>query len=112
MRYEDLKASVEEEMEKVIRFLDVPFDSGIMKEAIAYGRFDHMKRIEEEKGNLDDSPDRIRTLNDELRFVRKGHAKGYKAYLQADEIMRINRALSSELIQSFGYDFSGDDGSA
>lgn len=112
MRYEDLKASVEEEMENAIRFLDVPFDSRIMKEAIAYGRFDHMKRIEDEKGNLDDSPDRIQTLNDELRFVRKGRTKAYKDYLQADEIMRINRALSSELIQSFEYDFSGDDGGA
>lgn len=105
IRYEDLKADPAEVLSKVVDFLKIPADPGVIEEAVAYASYDNMKRMETEQsfrlsgGRLapgdPDNPDSYK--------VRRGKVGGYQDYLDDHEIRAVDALVTERLDPVFGY---------
>jgi hypothetical protein len=90
VRYETMVTDTEVELEKIVRFIRIPFiPSGAIARSAAANQFDAMKRREMTGELYEKYGDRFKqsgTAGDENLKVRRGKIGGYADYLDEDDI--------------------------
>ncbi len=109
IRYEDLKASTQAELSKLISFLGLTPNNSYIEQAIEYASFENMKKMELEGSALIKSGPMFaqkinpEQTNSQLLKVRKGRVGGYKEELNATAISHLNNVINQQLNPIFGY---------
>ena len=89
--YEDMHTDPVKTIGKVINILTGSIDIDVLKEAIEFGKFDNMKKLEQSKSVTKDS---LAYKGDARAMkVRSGKVDGYKEHLSDKDIKKINKAL-------------------
>jgi hypothetical protein len=108
-RYEDLHQDTRGQFKRLLSFLEVEIQNDLIDEAISYGSFENMSRMQKE-GTAPTSKDSGKKViwikdpeNPEARHVRKGKIGGYRDYLTQQECDRFEGIISQELDPWFGY---------
>jgi hypothetical protein len=104
VRYEDLSGDTEKVLGEALKFLGVPrVDAGFVREVVAYGSFENMRKIERTQEV------KLRTLapaahpREEAFQVRKGLVGDHVNHLAAATIRYIDRRVEADLPAEFGY---------
>jgi len=101
VRYEDLRASPEECLSDIVRFLGIPVDEALITSAIDNNSLDRMRSKEDEA-----PPQKFkRARSREVRFVNEGLTQAWKEGLTPDQIGLIERHMGPTLIR-LGYGLS------
>jgi hypothetical protein len=102
--YEDLHKDTMGEISRLLRYLDKnPVDETVLAEAVAFGRFDNMRALEE-KGTpgLRLNPN-VQLSDTEGYKVRKGKVGGYSDYLSPASTAEADRIVREELSDFFSF---------
>jgi len=102
VKYEAMKANPTAELRRVLEFSGIPIDEPLLAQAVEFGSFDNMKKMEQ--SDEFNSP-RLRPgdPHDADSFkVRKGKIGGYKDYFDADDIAYLEPQVA-KLDPVFGY---------
>lgn len=95
MRYEDLLASPDETLEKLVQFLGITPKRSVA-EAIAHCAFSRLQKTESEKGSL------FHDISGQL-FFREGKSGGWKNSFSEDDL-RFVLDENGELLKKLGYE--------
>ncbi len=102
--YKDLRANTEQEIMRLLKFIDGPLDRAALKKAVQFSSFDNMKSLE-----LNDNAPRYKSSgfkifstgdrqNPNAYHLRQGLVGGYADHLTAEQsalfVDRIRRQLS------------------
>lgn len=109
LRYEEMLANIEREIERVLRFVSAPVDSKIVADAAAYASFDNMKRLE-----LSGQAPRYKSSgfeifatgdrsNPDAYHVREGRVGGYREHLTPEQCAAFLQRIQAELSPVYGY---------
>jgi aryl sulfotransferase len=99
LRYEDLLMQPEQEFRLLARFLDLPADEALIREAVTNTQFDNLRLKEEEEGGFHE-----RGAGCD-RFFRSGRSGEGREQLTAQQLERLERTFAATL-HRFGYGFS------
>lgn len=103
VRYEDLHARTHEELARVLRFVGVDVPDETVAEAVAYGRFDNMRRLEEGDA-LGTDKLRPRQRGDFRTYkTRRGKVGGFRDELTPEQIARLDEMMRATQVHRFGY---------
>ena len=94
--YEDMRQDVTAEMEKLIRFAGLHYDDEALRDAVDYGSFDNMKRLEAQGSYGKELRQRIAGDPNSLK-VRKGIVGGYKEELTAEDVAYLDERIRARL---------------
>lgn len=105
VRYEDMKASTLQTVQRVVDFLALPLTSDELEQAIAYASFKNMRKMEVT------GSDQVRAgvmatrdvRNPESFKVRKGAIGGYRAELSDESVAFVDQAVLTRLNPIYGY---------
>ncbi|MGB3767128.1 MAG: sulfotransferase domain-containing protein [Phormidesmis sp.] len=105
VRYEDMKASTLQTVQRVVDFLALPLTSDELEQAIAYASFKNMRKMEVT------GSDQVRAgvmatrdvSNPESFKVRKGAIGGYRAELSDESVAFVDQAVLTRLNPIYGY---------
>lgn len=100
MAYEDLRADPAAELERLLRFAGFPVRPEALAEAVDYGSFSNMARLETGGGHsreLQAASGRRRAS----RKVRRGQVGGYRTELSAADIAWLDEQLAASLDPAF-----------
>lgn len=103
VRYEDLRAHTEEELARILTFIEGCADHEEISEAVAFASFDSLKK--KEASNFFAS-DRLRPgdPSDPNSFkVRRGKVAGYKDYFSDEQREHIDTMIEEANLHAFGY---------
>ena len=94
LRYEDMHQNPAGALIQTLRFISMqPVEDPIVQAAVAFARFDNMKKMEA-GGYFNDPKMRPGDAGDEESYkVRKGVVGGYTAYLSQDDIRYIDQVI-------------------
>ncbi|MGB1139278.1 MAG: sulfotransferase domain-containing protein [Halioglobus sp.] len=105
VRYEDLRSRSEEELAKMLSFLNVDATAGEVAAAVEYSSFENMKKMESEsqsklaggrmKPRDKDNPDSYK--------VRRAKVGGYRDYFTDEEVAAIDARLADTLSPMYSY---------
>jgi hypothetical protein len=100
LRYEDCRANPESTFREVLKFLEFKdIDESALAKSLSFSSFDNMKKLETAGQFKFAATD----INDPESFrVRRGVMGGYKEYLRADEISKVEEAIAF-LDRRYGY---------
>ncbi len=104
VRYEDLHSRPADELRRVLGFLgvrDVP--DGVVDEAVAYGSFGNMRRLEETDAFRSEKLRADRPGDYDTYKTRRGRVGGYRDDLTEDQIDTLDRLMAASDAQRFGY---------
>lgn len=91
--YEDMHTDPVKTIGKVIRILTGSIDITVLEEAIEFGKFDNMKKLEQSRSISKTSL--AYKGNARAMKVRSGKVNGYKEHLSEHDIRMINKVLES-----------------
>jgi hypothetical protein len=103
IRYEDLRAQTVQTLERIMAFLNTPFDPADLARAVEFASFENLVRRESEgffEGNrlgAKESGDR------DTYKVRRGKVGGFKDYFTQEQVEKIEHILHSTLDPFYGY---------
>ena len=103
VRYEDLHTDPHEGVRRVLEFVGLAVDPAVIGEAIRYGSFENMRRLEEtdELGSWRLRPVRRGDLN--TYKTRKGRVGSYLEELLPGDVDRLEKAMVASKVARFGY---------
>lgn len=95
LRYEDMHEDTEGVLRQTLEFMGMPnVDHELVKTAVAFARFENMKRLER-SGFFQDDKMRPADANDAESYkVRKGQIGGYRDYLSAADIAYVDQVIA------------------
>lgn len=103
IKYEDMQKDIYKELKKVLNFLNINVDDTIIDEAVRYGSFENMRKMET-SGAFKDARMRPRNIDDENSYkTRKGRVGSYKEELNEEDISYLNTEIKTKLDPIFGY---------
>lgn len=94
--YEDLHASPEKELEKVLQFAEMPIRPAFIQESIEYARFENMRKLEL-SGSQGDKLQAVDESNPDTFKTRKGKVGSYREELPRATVAYIDRVIAREL---------------
>jgi hypothetical protein len=104
VRYEDLRARPEPTLAEILRFIGTPGTADEVHNAVAFGSFENMQRMEARRTFWLSGRMRPRDrTNPESFKVRRGKVGGWRDHFNAAEIARIEALIEAELDPAFGY---------
>ena len=93
IKYEDLKKDTHVQLRRIVDFFHIPASDDILKNAVDYGSFEHMRKLEM-AGAVKDYRMKPGDVQDPNSFrTRKGKVGSYKEELSASDIAYINSHL-------------------
>ena len=92
--YEKLHKNANDEIAKLLYYLNIFIDEDLLNSAILSSSFENMKRVEVKHGIANHNHDRT---NEDSRRVRKGKINGYVDYLKGDDIDFIKTRCKKRL---------------
>lgn len=103
VRYEDLHADPHKALRKSLAFVGVEVAESIVDEAVGFGSFDNMRKLEEADA-LGSDKLRPGTVGDYRTYkTRKGVVGGYRDELTTDQIATLDRRIAASAAPRFGY---------
>jgi len=103
IKYEDLKNDAANELKKIFDFVKIEVKNEIIDQAVAYGSFDNMRKMEM-AGVIKDYRMKPGNVNDPNSFrTRKGKVGGYKEELSEEDINYMEELMSKKLNPFFDY---------
>jgi hypothetical protein len=113
LRYEDLYYGTELEFKKLLKFLKIPLDAQHLEDAIAYSKFENMRKLEVNNMKSSElvyqsSGYSIFATGDvektkEAFHVRKGQIGGFREYLSKSDIEFLNDSMKDNVPDWYGY---------
>jgi hypothetical protein len=103
VRYEELRARPAETLRRVVDLLDPSFTMQEVEEAIAFGSFDNLRKLEAagffRRGGLS-----LRNPADPGTFkVRRGKVGGYRDYFSPEQVAEMDALVTARLSPTSGY---------
>ncbi len=95
LRYEDLLSNPEAMFEKVVNHIGLPLDSGALRQAVQFSRFDVLQSQEQANGFVERGQPQV-------RFFRSGTHGQWREVLTEALVTRISRD-HAEVMRKFGY---------
>lgn len=103
VRYEDLRARPEAELERVLAFLGLPAPPSVLERAVAFASFESLKE-KERTSFFRTEKLQARDPGDPASFkVRRGKVGGYRDELPAEIVVRLDRLVAERLDAALGY---------
>ncbi len=105
LHYEAMRAAPGETVRRTLHFLGFEPSDAEVEDAVAYGAFDHMRKLED-SGAVRAKGQRLvpgRRGDWESYKVRRAVVGGFRDYLDATEVSAIDARLARELDPAFGY---------
>ncbi len=97
LHYEALRAEPHKAMAELIAFMEEPFNEKEIADAVAFGDFDNMRKMEL-SGYFKNSSMALRTKNDPNKLkVRKGKVGGYKDYFNTSQLETLESMVEEKL---------------
>lgn len=103
VRYEDMHKDPANQLTRVLKFLNVPATDEIVKEAVEYGSFSNMRKLELERKFVGNRLQAADLKDKESYKTRKGKVGGYSEYLSQDDINYIESIIKEKLNPELGY---------
>lgn len=106
VRYEDLRERPQKELEGLIQFVAGSMDPAAVREAVDFGSFENMQRLERSNAGDPRAPNHLKPgdVNDPRSFkVRSGRVGGYRNAYTPQQVARIEAQIRTNLDPSFGY---------
>jgi len=96
VKYEDLKEDTEEEIKKVLDFIDLSsVNDEFIKEVVEFSSIERMKNREAKK----------QKGRKKIQTVHEGQAHRYKDYFSNDDLEYFRDKVKNKLNYNFGYDY-------
>ncbi|MDJ0866576.1 MAG: sulfotransferase domain-containing protein [Myxococcota bacterium] len=105
VRYEDLKADTERELDRIVRFVGSAASESAVREAVRFASVENM-REQERQGGLWPFGGRYRPGdrdNPDSYKVRRAVVGGYRDYFSDEEVAEIDGFVHSKLDPTYGY---------
>lgn len=103
VRYEDMRARPQETLESLVRFLGAPFSREEIREAVDFGSFENLKKLEKEDF-FRNKRLQARDPDDPESFkVRRGKVGGYVDYFSEEDVARQEALVRDRLSPFYGY---------
>jgi len=103
LRYEDMLANPEKELEKVARLLGIDPEPARLRRAAELSSADRMRRLEKDQG---DQWVQTRYTRQDKNFVRKAASGDWRAILPSESVEMIESEWG-EIMKRLGYELSG-----
>ena len=103
VRYEDLQKDTVTELQRVVDFLGIPVSSELLEQAVAYGSFDNMRKMEASGAVNDRRMKPIDTANVDSFKTRKGKVGSYKEEMSVEDIEYVTRLMEEKLNKELRY---------
>lgn len=103
VRYEDLKNDAHKELKRILDFVKIKVDNYIINEAVKYGSFENMRKMEMAR-KYKDHRMLPKNINDPNSYrTRKGKVGSHKEELNEKDIEYMNKEIKEKLNPIFGY---------
>ncbi len=105
VRYEDMRAEPEKQLGRIVEFLGMQPDEGLLKDTVEFSSVENLRKLEQEN-YFWRSGSRVKARdpsNPHSYKVRRAKVGGYRDYFDDDQVARIDRLVSAELSDVFGY---------
>jgi hypothetical protein len=103
VRYEELRSAPYETLKKITDFIGDPFTEQELREAVEFGSFDNLRKLEASGFFKYGGMSRRKHTGPETMKVRRGKAGGYREDFSAEQVQEIDRLVSSRLSPTLGY---------
>jgi len=105
VRYEDLRASPEQEMARIVTFLGLEPNAEFLRDTAEFASVENMRQKEQENYFWrSGSRVQAKDVNDPNTFkVRKAKVGGYRDYFDDDQVAELDAMVDSQLLPVFGY---------
>lgn len=105
VRYEDLRANPNKELQRIMDFLGLEaISSQKIEDAINFASFDNMRKMEMDEKYQSEMLKPADRKDENTFKTRKGKIKGYVDYLSPESIALLDEKIHTELSDFFGYD--------
>ena len=105
VRYEDLRAEPEKNLNRILAFIGTPASDEEVQEAVAFAKYENMKKLEA-RGSFGRGDRRITPGdrdNPQSYKVRRAKVGGYRDYFSDEEVQRIDQLVQERLTPELGY---------
>jgi len=105
VRYEDMRAEPEKQLERIVEFLGMQPDDKFLKDTVEFASVDNLRKLEKEN-YFWRSGSRVKARdpsNPHSYKVRRAKVGGYRDYFDDDQVARIDALVNSGLSDIFGY---------
>lgn len=105
VRYEDLRAEPEKNLNRILAFIGTPASDEEVQEAVAFAKYENMKKLEA-RGSFGRRDRRITPGdrdNPQSYKVRRAKVGGYRDYFSDEEVQRIDQLVQERLTRELGY---------
>jgi len=105
VRYEDLRTSPEQEMARIVEFLNLEADPQMLSDTVEFASVENLRKKEQENYFWrSGSRVQAKNVNDPNTFkVRKAKVGGYRDYFDDEQVAEFTALLDAKLIPAFGY---------
>lgn len=94
--YEDMRNDPRGELERILRFAGFDIDPAVVEDAVAFGSFENMKRLETQGSYGKELRQRISGDPNSMK-VRKGRVGGYREELTEADVAYLDREIATRL---------------
>jgi hypothetical protein len=108
VRYEDLRSTPYETLKKITDFIGQPFDDDVLREAVEFGSFENLRKLEASGFFKHGGMSRRKHAGPGTMKVRRGKAGGYREDFSAEQLREIDRLVGSRLSPTLGYGAAGE----
>jgi hypothetical protein len=103
LRYEDLKAGPEAELERVARFLSLSVDAEEIAATVRFASFESLRQKEQEGFFRSGKLAAADSGNPDSFKVRRGEVSGYRQHFTPEQAAQLDQMVDSSLNPAFGY---------
>lgn len=103
VRYEELRSAPYETLKKITDFIGDPFTEQELREAVEFGSFDNLRKLEATGFFKYGGMSRRKHAGPGTMKVRRGKAGGYREDFSAEQVQEIDRLVNSRLSPTLGY---------
>ena len=105
VRYEDLRTNPEQEMARIVEFLDLEGNEEFLRDTAEFASVENLRKKEQENYFWrSGSRVQAKDVNDPNTFkVRKAKVGGYRDYFDNDQVAELDAMVDSRLLPVFGY---------
>lgn len=103
VKYEDMKKDAKKQLRRIFDFFKIKMPDEIIEEAVNYGSFDNMRKMEM-ANKVNDYRMKSGNKNDPNSFrTRKGKVGGFKEEVTKEDVNYMNKEMKERLDPFFGY---------
>ena len=103
LRYEDMRLKPRETLIKVLDFMGEPQDEALIEDAVAYGDFDNLKKLEAAGEFTRGGLKLVNPDDPTTRKVRRGKIAGYRDDFPPEQVAELDALVAERLDPGLGY---------